>query len=321
MIFLGELHHFPNNGEAYIRRAIQAYDAYDIEKMLKEFKKGLEFLDDLEDFQNLVLNIFEENGYYAEMIQIIMTMAELGENPTRIASLMSRFDDDDMEEFADFDLIEGMNELPDDVENFILHGTEVIAETDQATKNANNALKALEMAENLIDNKQSLTPQEQLDLLDRISMLPEDMGYNLLLNLIYGNTDFIFQTDLILAFKNLVDEETIIQIPDMHDKHQKIDINSVPPLMKHEFYTTGLKNIREQYFKDPIFQEVLINEWVLICSYIYPFFNEFKETPEELVIELFSIVTGEADELNSKTKSFNLLNKVRAKIFKYQQNL
>lgn len=317
---MGIKYEFPNKGQAYIRRGLLAYDSFDFESTTNNFRKAMAEYPNLHAFQDNMLDILEESGFFAEIIQIIVGIAESGEEPDRIMQLVDSYDDSDFEIFESIEETCGINELPDYIENLIVFGSETDSEDNQAKvslKDTANAMAAIEMTEELLENQSHFTPHQQLELLDKVVALPEKLKFTLLLDLIQGNEDYIFQTDLIHALKDIIDEETIIEIPDINGKMRKIDINGLPLVLKHDFYQAGLEVINDRFFRDPVICEFLRNEWILICSYVYPFFDVLNDSPVTLVTELFDIISGNVKD--GKTYViFNQLHKIRSKILHSQ---
>lgn len=317
---MGQIFEFPNRGEAYLRRAVNAYQAYDFETALQGFKKAAMAFADKEFFQDKVLEVFDERELDAEIMQIILALAETGADDERIMDLVEHYDDYDVEEelaiYAEEDVA---MVLPDYIIDFIVSGQEK-SDKQSVFHKAAAAMQALEMAEDLLADQKQFAPNQQIELLDKITALPTAMRYDILLKLIEGNSDHIFQTDLLHALKQLVNGPTVISVPDIAGKQRQIDLNATPLLLRHDFYLAGLKTIREDYFRDPILNEVLHNEWILICSYVYPFFDIFQEEPAELIADLYQLISGAAQPANGDT-TFKQLNKIRSKIFHYQQNI
>lgn len=277
---MGEIITFPADNYRELRQAVSRYQAGDINEAVALFEVARHHIQPLVEFQDAVIEEFLERKLHSEARHLVDEILYTTEDVERVLTLIERFDETlpiDMEVNRPVKPI-----LPEEIMKVLM----------------NQDLKLTEQLEALVERLHHLapridraTPKEQLSFIQALHELPR-MEQAPLLKQVLGNERIgrIMRCDLLHLFMGVGADDEAVTLSDYRGNRQVFHLRDLVSLDDTPYFQAGRDYIEELANSDPFTEQALVSEWVLFCSFMFPFLDADDFAPEEVVVFLNRLI-------------------------------
>lgn len=282
---MGEIIAFPVDNSQRIRQAIQYYRNHELTQAAQAFAVARQHAETLAEFQDGVIAEFLDQQMVSEAQHLVDEILYTTEDVERVFMLIEQFD-----EVLPMDLDQPLT-IPPVLPQALLA---ILLGSFAETEDHQQLFEHLEQIAKTMAKQPILA---QMRFVQRVRELaPKPQVALIKLALEQPKMNFLVRCDLLHLLLALDHEDTLLRLVDDTGQEHTLRLNDLVPLDESRYYQRGSAYLSELSLKDPIAEQALAGEWLLFCSFLFPFLDIERFLPETVIDFLQQLLTvGEED--------------------------
>lgn len=277
---MGDVIVFPINDRHRIRQAIYHYRKGELEMAVSLFSAIRKDAKSLEAFQDAVLAEFSAQHLTDELRQMMDELLYVTVDVERVMTLMEQFNDVLSQDFA------SEQGTPAVMPHALI---EVLVHPDTLSVVEEQYLFQRLKAEAKIIGELEL--EEQMMFVQSVHYLPVSRLVDVFKEaLLYPGLHFTIRSDILHTLLMIADPNDTVTLPDFMGEMETFSVGEMEPLESTAYYQRGRRYAFVLTQKDPFFEEALTEEWLLFCSFMFPFLAEEYFTTKEVIDFLYQLL-------------------------------